>query len=178
MDATFEENEKETYVSLTEEKNHFTEYHYLLAGFWIRFWAYLVDLLVISSVNRIIVHPLFSLLGINTSESFFSPLTIVTTVTFFAYFVLLTKYFGQTLGKMIFGLKVRSLKGDQLTWSTILFREFIGRYISKFLFVGYIVAAFTPKKQGLHDIFADTQVIHEKLFVQKNEDLPVASKPI
>lgn len=29
------------------------------AGFWMRFWAYLADLLVIGSLNRILIHPIF-----------------------------------------------------------------------------------------------------------------------
>ena len=33
-------------------------------------------------------------------------LDYLTAAVFFAYFVLMTKYFGQTLGKMVFGLKV------------------------------------------------------------------------
>lgn len=79
----------------------------------------------------------------------------------------MTKYFNQTLGKMIFGIKVTSLKEENLNWGTILFRELIGRYISKTIWISYIIVALTPKKQGLHDIFADTQVIHEKLFIKK-----------
>jgi uncharacterized RDD family membrane protein YckC len=63
-----------------------------------------------------------------------------------------------------------SSKEETLNWGTVLFRELIGRYISKTIWIGYIIVAFTPKKQGLHDIFADTQVIHEKLFTKEIED--------
>lgn len=31
------------------------------AGFWMRFWAYLLDLLVVGSINRLIIHPIFRL---------------------------------------------------------------------------------------------------------------------
>ncbi|TXC90222.1 RDD family protein [Metabacillus litoralis] len=171
MDATFEGSEKEEayYSSETVNKSTVLDYSHLLAGFWIRFWAYLVDLLVIGSVNRIVIYPLFELLDISTKKTFiFSPIAITTAITFFAYFVLLTKFKNQTLGKMIFGLKVVSLKEERITWGTIIFRELIGRYISKLIWVGYIIVAFTPKKQGLHDLFADTQVIHEKLYKQES----------
>jgi uncharacterized RDD family membrane protein YckC len=74
----------------------------------------------------------------------------------------MTKYFGQTLGKMVFGLKVVSLKDSTLTWPVVLFREVVGRYISKTVFLlGYLLVAFLPKKQGAHDYYADTTVIHE-----------------
>jgi uncharacterized RDD family membrane protein YckC len=171
VDATLEgaENTEVSYEPL--EKKKAIDYNHLQAGFWIRLWAYLIDLLVVSSVNRILIYPLFELIGLNKNNSFiFSPVSIATAVIFFAYFVFMTKYFHQTLGKMIFGLKVTSLKEETLNWGTVLFREFIGRYISKTIWIGYIIVAFTPKKQGLHDIFADTQVIHEKLFTKEIED--------
>lgn len=131
------------------------------AGFWMRFWAYLADLVIIGSINRIVVHPIFKALDLS-DRGWFSPEAIFTAVIFYLYFTLMTKYFRQTLGKMIFGLKVVSLKEGTLSWGTILFREFIGRFISKTTFVGYIIIGFLPKKQGLHDIFADTSVILER----------------
>jgi uncharacterized RDD family membrane protein YckC len=72
----------------------------------------------------------------------------------------MTKYFNQTIGKMVFGIKVIDLKNDKLTWGTILFREWIGRFISATVVIGYIIVAFLPKKQGLHDLFTETSVIH------------------
>jgi uncharacterized RDD family membrane protein YckC len=132
------------------------------AGFWTRFWAYLLDLIVIGSINRLIINPVFRALDIPLlEEGIFSPMTIATAVVFYLYFVLMTKYLGQTLGKMVFGLKVVELDGTSLTWGTVIFREWIGRFISATIFVLYVVVAFTNKKQGLHDLFADTTVIYE-----------------
>ncbi|WP_442595485.1 RDD family protein [Neobacillus sp. D3-1R] len=132
------------------------------AGFWMRFWAYLLDLIVIGSIDRIIVNPIFRFLDIPLSESnLFAPISITTAIIFYTYFVLMTRFFGQTLGKMVFGLKVISLHDSKLTWSTVLFREWIGRFISATIVIGYIVTAFLPKKQGLHDLFSDTSVVHE-----------------
>lgn len=137
---------------------------YLYAGFWIRFWAYLLDLTIIWSLKGILVKPLFRLLDLNISAGgIFTPVNIASAIVFYLYFVLMTKYLGQTIGKMVFGLKVISLKEDgPLSWSTIMFREWIGRYISATVQLLYVVVAFTPKKQGLHDMFAETAVIHEK----------------
>jgi uncharacterized RDD family membrane protein YckC len=133
------------------------------AGFWMRFWAYLLDLLVIGSIDRIIINPIFRAIGLDLhSGDFFAPITIATAITFYGYFVLMTKFFGQTLGKMVFGLRVVPLQGEKLTWSTVLFREWIGRFISAFIVILYVLVAFLPKKQGLHDLFADTTVVHEK----------------
>ncbi|WP_315905778.1 RDD family protein [Priestia koreensis] len=131
------------------------------AGFWMRFWAYLVDLLVIGSLERIIVKPLFHLLGLSTNDGLLTLYGFVSALVFYAYFVFMTRWFGQTLGKMIFGLQVIDLKDDRLRWSTIIFREVIGRYVAKTIFlIGYLLVAFLPQKQGLHDYFAGTTVIH------------------
>ncbi|MCC3356422.1 RDD family protein [Bacillus sp. REN16] len=133
------------------------------AGFWLRFWAYLLDLVVIGSMNRILIYPAFRALDIPLSDSkIFSAAAIATAVVFYLYFVLMTKFFNQTLGKMVFGVKVVSLEGKKLTWMTVLFRELIGRYISKLFFIGYLIVAFLPKKQGIHDLLSDTTVIHAK----------------
>ncbi|PLR83793.1 MULTISPECIES: RDD family protein [Bacillus] len=133
------------------------------AGFWMRFWAYLLDLIVVGSIDRLIMNPIFRVLDIPLHEmGIFAPITIATAITFYAYFVLMTKFFGQTLGKMVFGLKVVDLDGSKLSWGTVLFREWIGRFISSTIIVGYIIVAFLPKKQGLHDLFSDTTVVHER----------------
>ncbi|WP_237663472.1 RDD family protein [Sutcliffiella horikoshii] len=139
---------------------------YRYAGFWMRLWAFLLDLLIVWSIGAIVVFPLFRLLGISESKTFlFSPASIATAIILYGYFILMTKYFKQTLGKMVFGLKVIDLKHDHLSWKSILFREGVGRYIALFYFpltyIVFLVAAFTSKKQGVHDFIADTTVIHE-----------------
>lgn len=136
------------------------------AGFWMRFWAYLLDVIVIGSVVRLFIKPVLRLMDVSVYDTgFLAPITIISGAIFFLYFILMTKYFGQTLGKMVFGLKVIDLKGSKPSWATIIFREFIGRFISGSMFLlkfGYLLVGFLPKKQGLHDLFADTTVIHER----------------
>jgi uncharacterized RDD family membrane protein YckC len=131
------------------------------AGFWMRFWAYLLDLIIVGSIERLIINPIFRALEIPLMEfNMFAPISIASAIIFYLYFVLMTKYFNQTIGKMVFGIKVIDLKNDKLTWGTILFREWIGRFISATVVIGYIIVAFLPKKQGLHDLFTETYVIH------------------
>ncbi|GER66989.1 putative membrane protein YteJ [Weizmannia acidilactici] len=134
------------------------------AGFWMRMWAYSLDLIVIQSMKWLIIHPVFRMLKLDLGDSgIFSPISVTSAIVFYGYFVLMTKCFGQTLGKMVFGLKVVTLPpSGKLSWGTVLFREWIGRYICGVVAVLYLIVAFTPKKQGLHDIFADTAVIHER----------------
>jgi uncharacterized RDD family membrane protein YckC len=152
--------EMEPVVNRKENQVHTPALKY--AGFWMRFWAYLLDLIVIGSIDRILIKPIFRLLDISLVESnLFTPIAIATAITFYAYFILMTRFFQQTLGKMVFGIKVVGLMEERLSWKTILFREWIGRFISSTIVIGYIVTAFLPKKQGLHDLFSDTSVVHE-----------------
>lgn|SRR5699024_2889318 len=132
------------------------------AGFWMRFWAYLIDLLILGSINSLLMGP-FKLFT-NLSQSIFGSWTIygvVAFVIYFAYFTFTTKIFKQTVGKMILGIEVVRKDGKSLTWSDVIFRECIGRFIYKsfsILQFLYIVIAFTPEKEGIHDIFAQTRV--------------------
>ncbi|PKH11394.1 RDD family protein [Planomicrobium sp. MB-3u-38] len=135
------------------------------AGFWIRFWAYLIDLLVISGVTSILLKPAFALIGVSVdSTNWYAAFTILSALLFYTYFVLMTKFFSQTVGKMIFAIKVVSLKKDSLDWGTLLFREWIGRLISVTILPLYFIVGFTPLKQGVHDFFADTTVVHEQSY--------------
>lgn len=143
------------------------------AGFWTRFWAYLIDVIVLSSISRIIVYPIFRLAGWElSSNDWYAPIAMITAIIFYAYFVLMTKFFNQTVGKMVMGIKVVPLKGEKLTWSAVLFREWIGRFIiSTLWFFLYAVVAFTPKKQGLHDFIVDTTVVHDATFEKRTQKI-------
>lgn len=148
----------------TVETEHF---HAKYAGFWTRLWAYTIDLIVLSAISGIIIKPIFRIAGweiTNPSFFLFSPYKITVLVLLLLYFMLMTKYLQQTVGKMIMGIRVASKDGGQLTWGAIIFREGIGRFISKMLLVPYLLVLFMPKKEALHDLFADTIVEHESSY--------------
>ncbi|PKM57588.1 MAG: hypothetical protein CVU98_05380 [Firmicutes bacterium HGW-Firmicutes-3] len=142
-----------------EEFNRYPKISY--AGFWMRFFAYLLDLILVGSIQRIM---LFFL-----GEGFIK--TALSVILFLAYFVLMTKLNqGQTLGKMVFGLRVICFKEEELSWSTVLVRELFGRYLQKIIWPMYLLVAFTPYKQHVIDLLADTSVVTENyvyLLLQK-----------
>lgn len=135
-----------------------------LASIWYRFFAYLIDVLIAGALYFLILQPLLYLLGadIYTTERL-SLHVILGSLTTYVYFVLLTRYFGQSLGKMVFGLRVIRKDGQAIDWQTAIFREGIGKFISKLfsLHLGFIWAIFYPRKQTWHDIIADTYVVYE-----------------
>ena len=156
-----------TYESFMKEDvegtNELKEGDMQFAGFWLRFWAYLVDIIVIISLQGIIVD---SLLPINIQEKSLFPLwsvsVIVSTIIYYAYFVCMTKFFQATLGKMVFGLKVVRKDGATIKWIDLLFREVVGRFIYNLTFgfkLLYLIVAFTKEKTGIHDMIGHTRVI-------------------
>ncbi|MDF1617658.1 RDD family protein [Petrocella sp. FN5] len=133
-----------------EEFNKYPKIVY--AGFWMRFFAYLLDLILIGSIHRIMLF--FLKEGVVK--------TTLSIIIFLTYFVLMTKLNqGQTLGKMVFGLRVICFKEDKLSWSTVLVREMFGRYLQKIIWPLYLLVVFTPYKQHVIDMLTDTSVVTE-----------------
>ena len=66
-----------------------------------------------------------------------------------------------TLGKMALGIKVTDMNGEPIGFGKASGRYF-GKIISVLIFfMGYIMVAFTQKKQGLHDIMAGCLVVNK-----------------
>jgi uncharacterized RDD family membrane protein YckC len=153
------------------------------AGFWIRFVAIIIDGIIISVVRAFLVIPVLAMLGITFATDFqnFDPenmdelipllatiiaaagaLALLSTIIWVLYGTLMeaSKY-QATVGKLALGLIVTDLNGGKLDFSKALVRN-LGKLLSNFIFlIGYIMAAFTEKKQGLHDIIAGTLVVQK-----------------
>lgn len=68
-----------------------------------------------------------------------------------------------TLGKKILNLEVTTLDGQYLSFGRSLLRAFLKIFFScATLYIGLIIAAFTEKKQALHDMLAGTVVVNRK----------------
>lgn len=132
--------------------------HY--AGFWIRFVAYLIDGIILAIVTA----PLGFLFGESpldpAASAAFGISDFLNLVIGLAYFVGFEGSSKQaTPGKMAFGLIVTDESGGRISYPRAL-----GRYAAKILstlilFIGFIMVAFTEKKQGLHDLLASTLVV-------------------
>lgn len=148
------------------------------AGFWKRFAAYLIDSIVIGIVAMIILLPFFVVMGFGIAMTAMSedaeqviPAVIGAIIGYF--FIILLAIVGQwlyfalmessrhqgTLGKMALGIKVTDIAGNRLS-----FGRASGRYFAKIISgmtmgIGYLIAAFTEKKQALHDMIAGCLVV-------------------
>lgn len=122
------------------------------AGFWIRVVAMLLDGLILGVPASII--QFFLVLWTESSSPFY--IVQIGLIVLILYFWVEK---GATPGKMILGLRIVDENNQNVTWGRAILR-YIGYFISGIiLFIGYIMIAFTKKKQGLHDIIAKTYVI-------------------
>jgi uncharacterized RDD family membrane protein YckC/Tfp pilus assembly major pilin PilA len=64
-----------------------------------------------------------------------------------------------TLGKQALGIKVTDLDGRRISFGQALGRWFAAALSYLTLFIGFLMAAFTARKQALHDMIAGTLVV-------------------
>ncbi|MFC7322792.1 RDD family protein [Halobacillus campisalis] len=164
---TVEPTQTDSHINQAVSSNLNEIQRLLYAGFLPRFFAYIIDLIVIWSLNSIITRPLIRLTNLSEAKlwiDLFSVTNILQSIVFFLYFILMTWFFRATLGKMALGLSVESLVGNRLSKGQVVIRELVGRYISMaVLGLPYLVVIFTKKHQGIHDLFADTSVIKDRM---------------
>ncbi|NOU16169.1 MAG: RDD family protein [Bacteroidales bacterium] len=149
------------------------------AGFWWRFLAIIIDGLILGVVKWIIITPILATLGFGAYKAatsgemdetaaigmlgaFAGAMAMVWVFTIVAgwlYFSLMeSSKFQGTIGKLALGIIVTDMEGNKIN-----FGKATGRYFGKIvsgiiLYIGFMMAGFTEKKQGLHDILAGTLV--------------------
>ena len=145
------------------------------AGFWTRFVSYLIDMIVIYAISSLLNTISFGLLNKVLDFPILGEESLSYVIVMFTYFIAMTYFFSQTLGKMIMKIKVETNKGEKLSFADVVYRELVGRLLTIFLaYLPYLAVAFTNKKKGLHDFIADTVVVKEdfsKLRSQMNKKL-------
>ena len=145
------------------------------AGFWTRFVAYVIDMIVIYAVSSLLNTFSFGLLNKVFDFPILGEESLSYVIVMFTYFIAMTYFFSQTLGKIIMKIKVETNKGEKLSFADVVYRELVGRLLTIFLvYLTYLAVAFTNKKKGLHDFIADTVVVKEdfsKLRSQMNKKL-------
>ncbi len=153
------------------------------AGFWLRFVAAIIDGLILGVVNWIILAPILAAIGLSAAGGFpFSGLTnpdeldvaamvasitamfgiawVIQKVVDLLYHSLLeSSKFQGSFGKVALGIIVTDTNGGKLDLTKALVRNICKFISSMILFIGYIMAGFTEKKQALHDVIAGTLVV-------------------
>jgi uncharacterized RDD family membrane protein YckC len=134
------------------------------AGFWRRFGAFIIDSILINAIYfglGLILLFIFSAASLGAYDSAFLLITcLITPVLYWLYYALMESSSKQaTLGKQALGIIVTDESGSRISFGRATGRLF-SRIVSAMIFyVGFIMIAFTQKKQGLHDIMAGTLVV-------------------
>lgn len=124
------------------------------AGFWIRLLAVIIDFIAII-VPVGVVEFILSYFGFQ-SVAYLISLFVV------GFFIWIEGKLGGTPGKLLLGLRVVNNKGKYIGIPNAIFRR-IGKLASQItLGIGYLMIAWDPKKQGLHDRIAKTYVAYQK----------------
>ena len=129
------------------------------AGFWLRFLASLIDGIVFGLICSV-VSAFF--IGFSSSSGLSEE-----TITSYVSLILPWLYYAieesserqATIGKRAMGIKVTNLSGNRVTFIKASVRYF-ATYLSVLsFFIGFLMAAFTKRKQALHDLIPKTLVV-------------------
>lgn len=138
-------------------------------GFWIRFVAALIDGILVELVVLPVGALIGGMIGLAGSATNMPGIGIhlvsgiagatLGLVANWIYEAAMESSSKQaTVGKMALGLKVTDLEGRRISFARATGRHF-SKFISALIFlIGYIMAGFTERKQGLHDMIAGTLV--------------------
>jgi len=145
----------------------------LKGGFWLRLMAFAVDQLILFLIFVIFI--VCGLLAVELSPgrgpeiSYWNllrlilpalvPLGLMLVLSYFAFF---HGAWGQTIGKMIFGLRVVQVNGQPLTFSRALARVIAYAFSAVPLFLGFFWVGFTSNKRSWHDRITGTMVVREQ----------------
>lgn len=136
------------------------------AGFWRRFGAMLIDGILVGIVGTILALiigiVLFASGGDEASIFGVAYLTyyIVSIIFGWLYYTMMESSHKQaTLGKQALGIIVTDDAGRRISFGKANARYFSKIVSGMILYVGFLMVAWTQKKQGLHDMMAGTLVV-------------------
>ncbi len=150
-------NEKSTQIEVT------------YGGFWKRLIAFMIDyiiFIVLIILFAFVAGLVFAMQGVDVSD----PQTLVRfdlivqgtgVVIIWLYYVLSEiSPMQATLGKRLLGMRVTGLKVERLNFWRASVRHFSKILSGALVLIGFIMIAFTGKKQGLHDLIASALVVN------------------
>lgn len=158
----------------------------MYAGFWKRFFAFIIDWAILFALMLL----LYIALGIFTfyltdwqSDTGINSINVLTALFYLSSFAVPILYWSffeassyqATPGKMALGIKVCDENGNRLKFTQSLGRN-LGKIISNLtLYIGYVMAGFTVKRQALHDKMSGCLVIDKTANIDDLRPLPKAS---
>ena len=159
--------------------------HLIYAGFWPRVAAHILDNLIVSVPFVLIwLGIIASVIGLgvftqfsqqNGSEPVKPSMAFVGTVIILYLTLIIGRFLAvwlyhaflesgphqSTWGKRVLGLKVTSFTGQRISFGHASGRYFSTLITNMTMGIGYLMVAFTDRKQALHDMIAGTLVVKQ-----------------
>ena len=144
------------------------------AGFFSRFEAFIIDLVILSLVQLIgsaFIQAFLRFFRLTSLAAYFITVlensfinfaggAILITLLVIGYYAFFWSLVGFTPGKAILGLKVVRKNGAKVSFGRAILR-FFAYWISAIpLFLGFFWVLWDPNRQGWHDKIAGTQVLY------------------
>jgi uncharacterized RDD family membrane protein YckC len=132
------------------------------AGFWRRFAAAIIDaiiLYVISFIVGFVIGFIFAVVAPGSDVAAGLAAVVGFFIGLLYYPIQECSPVQATLGKRALGIKVTDLNGQRIGFWRALWRNLAKLISALILLIGYLMAAFTARKQALHDILAGCLVV-------------------
>ncbi len=145
------------------------------AGFWVRFFAVFIDAIIINAVMTPVAIAFMIPAGLRMRPesqpdpaqviALMMPMMMIAGLSMVANWLyealMMSSSKRATIGKMVFGIIVVDTEGRQLSFMHATGRHF-AKWVSHLtMLIGFIIAAFTARKQALHDLIAGTLVLRQ-----------------
>ncbi|OIJ15505.1 hypothetical protein BKP35_00475 [Anaerobacillus arseniciselenatis] len=128
------------------------------AGFWIRFFALILDGIFMFIVIGIIATIVYG-------QFYIERFTVLDTFDFLYHLLLPVFWYGYTVGKKVLGVRIARLDGEKVGLGTMLMRNVVAGLVYALTFgIAVIVSAFMvglrEDSRSVHDFIAGTYVTY------------------
>jgi len=148
----------------------------LKAPFLLRCGALLIDYILLVSVPVIslLLGRFFEYDGVKLLNSEMSNAGwLILILLILTNFVIFPMFSGQTIGKILTGLKIVRIDGNAPSFSRLLIRHLIGYPLTILTFgIGFLISVVNDKGRALHDFLAGTIVVYGRRRQEKKFDNP------
>ena len=146
---------------MNDSDNHYTS-KIILAKWKDRFFAWIIDFVIISLISTAIVFVSFLSLSYNF-ENFITDngMYVPTSAIFFLYWIILEYKTGQTIGKKMFNLKITNSQGEKPSLVGVILSSFGKSFILPIdIIAGWILT--NDKRQRVFNKLGNTVVVKIK----------------
>jgi uncharacterized RDD family membrane protein YckC len=151
---------------MMENETSFSDYRERYGGFWIRFAATIVDAVVLLIPGLLVSFLIRSVMQANHATEKWVVEFVDNGWQLAIWWVytagMHSSSWQATIGKRVCELKVTDCDGRRISFGRATWRCFAYLLSALLLYLGFVMIAWTKRRQGLHDFMANTLVVKNK----------------